>query len=122
APENPRFVRSPGITLTFSRCFNESEGGMSCLTCHDAHRDDFEQAPFFEGKCLSCHSGQGRSEKPAAGAASDAKANTAGKSSVCPVNPKTKCLECHMPKVPIPALHRELTDHFIRVHERGAKN
>ena len=23
-----------------------------------------------------------------------------------------------MPKVPMPALHRDLTDHFIRVHDR----
>jgi hypothetical protein len=26
-----------------------------------------------------------------------------------------------MPKVPMPVLHRELTDHFIRVHDRGKK-
>ncbi len=41
--------------------------------------------------------------------------------SVCPVNPTSKCLECHMPKVPVPTLHRELTDHYIRVHDARKK-
>ena len=46
----------------------------------------------------------------------------AGKTpSVCPVNPRAKCLECHMPKVPMPTLHRELTDHYIRVHDSRKK-
>jgi hypothetical protein len=103
APADPRFVRSPGLTLTFSRCFNESDGGMSCLSCHDAHRDDQGPASFYEAKCLSCHASQPK------------------KFSVCPVNATTKCLECHMPKVPIPTLHRDLTDHFIRVHDRNKK-
>ena len=43
------------------------------------------------------------------------------KFSVCPVNATTKCLECHMPKVPIPTLHRDLTDHFIRIHDGNKK-
>jgi tetratricopeptide (TPR) repeat protein len=112
APDDPRFVRSPGLTFTFSRCFTESDGAMSCVTCHDAHRDDQGPASFYEAKCLSCHAAvaPGNESRPAG-----------KKPSVCPVNPKSKCLECHMPKVPMPTLHRELTDHYIRVHDDGKK-
>jgi tetratricopeptide (TPR) repeat protein len=118
APEDPRFVRSPGLTLTFSRCFNESDGALSCVTCHDAHRDDQGPPLFYEKQCLSCHSEQPRNEKASAGLSAGSRSRAATKTSVCSVNPKSKCLECHMPKVPIPALHRDLTDHFIRVRKK----
>jgi tetratricopeptide (TPR) repeat protein len=121
APEDPRFVRSPGITLTFSRCFTESEGALSCLTCHDAHRDDQGPALFYEKQCLSCHSETPRTEKPDGARAVASSSHAARPNPVCPVNPTSKCLECHMPKVPIAALHRELTDHFIRIHNRSKK-
>jgi tetratricopeptide (TPR) repeat protein len=101
-PENPRYIRSTAITLTFSRCYTESEGGMSCLTCHDPHRDDQGPAAFFEAKCLACHSSQKASASPALGKA-------------CPVNPTKNCLDCHMPKVP--ALHTSMTDHYIRIRK-----
>ena len=121
APDDPRFVRSPGLTFTYSRCFTDSDGAMSCLTCHDPHRDDQGTATFYEGKCLSCHAGaEAPAKKSAAGAR--AESGPAGKTpSVCPVNPRAKCLECHMPKVPMPTLHRELTDHYIRVHDSRKK-
>jgi tetratricopeptide (TPR) repeat protein len=99
APDDPIFVRSPGLTLTFSRCYTESGGGMSCLTCHDPHRDDTGPAAFYETKCLACHSGQNVSQ------------------SACRVNPSRDCLNCHMPTVSVAVLHTSLTDHYIRVHK-----
>jgi tetratricopeptide (TPR) repeat protein len=104
APEDPRYIRSTAVTLTFSRCYTESDGGMSCLTCHDPHRDDQGPAAFFEAKCLACHSGQ-----------KSAGASAAGRP--CPVNPAKNCLDCHMPKIPVPALHTSLTDHYIRIRK-----
>jgi hypothetical protein len=106
APEDPRFVRSTGFTLTLSRCYTESDGGMSCLTCHDPHRHAQEPKAFYDAKCLTCHSA---AHAPATG--------VSGK--VCPVNPANNCVQCHMPKLPVPALHTSLTDHFIRVRERS---
>ena len=31
APQDPKFARSTGLTLTFSRCYSESGGGLSCV-------------------------------------------------------------------------------------------
>ncbi len=100
-PESPLYVRSPGLTLTFSRCSTSGAGkgaGMTCLTCHDPHRDDDRPASFYEARCLSCH------------------AAPADRVRTCPVNPAKGCIECHMPKVPVADLHTSLTDHYIRVH------
>ena len=97
APENPDFVRSPGATLTASRCYTDSAGGLSCLTCHDPHRDDRAPAAFYESRCLACHSPKTASQK------------------ACRINPAGRCLDCHMPRIPVPALHTSLTDHYIRV-------
>ncbi len=108
APEDPRFVRSVGFTMTLSRCYSESNGGLSCLTCHDPHRDDQGPASFFEAKCLACHS------RPPAGQTALLKAESV-QPKVCPVNPVKDCLGCHMPKLPVATLHTSLTDHYIRV-------
>lgn len=97
APEKVAFIRSPGATLTASRCYTESEGGLSCLTCHKAHQDDRAPAAFYESRCLTCHSPKIAHQK------------------ACRINPSGRCLDCHMPRVPVPALHRSLTDHYIRV-------
>jgi tetratricopeptide (TPR) repeat protein len=114
APDDPRYVRSPGVTFQFSRCFTESRGTMSCMTCHDPHREADHTASFYEAKCLACHPGSTASPKAAPVA-------TTGSSQdfrriVCPVNPVKGCLDCHMPRVPMPTLHKGLTDHYIRVH------
>ena len=106
APEDPNFVRSTGVTLTLSRCYTDSDGGMSCLTCHDPHREAVHSAEYYESKCLACHSRQAVSPP----------LQPPSRRAVCPVNPAKDCLGCHMPKIPVPALHTTLTDHYIRVH------
>jgi tetratricopeptide (TPR) repeat protein len=100
APDDPLFVRSPGLTLTFSRCYTESDGELSCLTCHDPHRDDQDPVALYEAKCLTCHSQKNASQ------------------TACRVNPTTDCLNCHMPKIPVAVLHSSLTDHYIRVRKK----
>lgn len=97
-PENPDFVRSPGATFTASRCYTESSGTLSCLTCHDPHNDARQASAFYESKCLACH------------------AATTGPQKGCRVNPTNDCLKCHMPKIPVAVLHTSMTDHYIRVH------
>ncbi|MGO9465613.1 MAG: tetratricopeptide repeat protein [Isosphaeraceae bacterium] len=114
APEDPRYVRSPAVTLTFSRCYKESNGALSCVTCHDPHRDDLHVVAHHEAKCLSCHFDEGTRSGAAAKGAS---ASHPGKGAVCKVNPRNGCLKCHMPKIPAPALRASLTDHYIRVRK-----
>jgi tetratricopeptide (TPR) repeat protein len=111
SPADPRWVRSPSATMTFSRCYTETGGALSCLTCHDPHRDSERSPAFYESKCLSCHAGTSRDTAGTRGENRDA--TTGG---VCPVNAASDCLKCHMPKVPMPVLHTSLTDHYIRVH------
>jgi tetratricopeptide (TPR) repeat protein len=123
SPEAPNWVRSVGFTMTLSRCYTESSGGLSCLTCHDPHRDDRGPASFFEAKCLTCHSGPaGRppERRVSEGVTKGVATQEAMPGKVCPVNPVKDCLGCHMPKIPVEALHTSLTDHYIRV--RNAKD
>jgi tetratricopeptide (TPR) repeat protein len=108
-PTNPKFVRSAGLTFTFSRCYAESGEALSCLTCHDPHREPTRDVAFYETKCRSCHA------KPPQPASKGVAAR------VCKVNATSGCVKCHMPKIPIPALHASLTDHYIRIRERDPK-
>jgi tetratricopeptide (TPR) repeat protein len=120
SPTDPRYVRSPAVTLGFSRCYKESGGSLSCLTCHNPHRDDDHVVAHQEAKCLSCHSeifaGAGTVNGAGTAAARSSEPG-ARRRSVCKVNPKNDCLKCHMPKIPAPAVRASLTDHYIRVRK-----
>jgi len=118
-PDNPMYVRSSGATLTFSRCYTESGGGMSCLTCHNAHRDAEKSAAFYESKCLSCHLQQPSIPSVKSRDGQHATAPPSGPRIACSVNPTKDCLNFHMPKIPVAVLHASLTDHYIRVHDKS---
>ncbi len=91
------------------------------MTCHDAHRDDQGPPSSYEAKCLNCHASRPPDEKQLAAKPKGSSPSQATMFSVCPVNATSKCLECHMPKIPVSDLHRDLTDHYIRVHDRNKK-
>ncbi|MDX2037968.1 MAG: cytochrome c3 family protein [Isosphaeraceae bacterium] len=88
--------------LGSSRCFTESGGAMDCVTCHSPHRDAVVDKARYERICLDCHSG-----RPLA--------STGKRPAVCTVDPETKCLECHMPRVQDAIPHTSFTDHLIRI-------
>jgi hypothetical protein len=71
--------RLQGLALPKSLCFTNSEGKLSCLSCHDSHDQSPKPDTFYNAKCVSCHAG------------------TAGKQRVCRVEPKGDCVSCHMP-------------------------
>ncbi len=99
-------VRFQASMLIKSRCYTESEGALTCLTCHNPHRDAETSVSFYESKCLSCH--DPRAVEP--------KGKSAHVAS-CPVNAKTDCLKCHMPVVKDAVPHSSFSDHNIRIHK-----
>ena len=106
---DPRFVRFQATTFPLSRCYAEGPGTLSCMTCHDPHRDAETDPAAYERRCLACHAADKGSKTPLIGA-------TAGRTVACPVNPASGCIGCHMPKIAGAAPHALFTDHQIRVH------
>jgi hypothetical protein len=92
--------------LARSRCFQRSQ--MTCLTCHDVHREQRDVA-VLSGKCLTCHQ-LGSASLPATH-----DATLAG-----------RCVDCHMPlqksNLIVSALgkdkeHVEVRSHWIKVYQ-----
>ncbi len=113
SPGSPDSVRFQGTTLTWSRCYTESGDNLSCVTCHNPHKNADKRREVYERRCLECH-GPSNSVPPGSDAKRGKGARTAASS--CPVEPAHNCIECHMPKVTTPVAHAQFTDHFIRVH------
>jgi tetratricopeptide (TPR) repeat protein len=115
SPDDPHSARFQGTTLTWSRCFKESNDTLDCISCHDPHRNATTSTEHYESTCLSCHGGETRDLAASSRARrTDRPAPTAR--TVCPVNRSTGCVGCHMPPVKNVVPHSAFTDHFIRVH------
>lgn len=91
-PRADRFeINHHPYRLEQSRCFRESAGALTCLTCHDPHRKvpPEQRAAHYRTACMSCH------KKPH---------TTEG-----------DCTSCHMPRRRTQdVVHAVMTDHFIR--------
>jgi tetratricopeptide (TPR) repeat protein len=111
---DPYWARFQGTTLTWSKCFTESQGAFDCVTCHDPHRNAERSAAHYEAKCLSCHSDASIPEAAAKERKSSPSASRVA--TACPVDPKTGCIGCHMPPVRSEPLHATFADHYIRIH------
>ncbi len=81
--------------LRSSECFVQSGGQISCLDCHDPHRDATAAEPAYDATCRGCHALEAERAAP------------------CPVQREKDCTRCHMPKVRQDGL--DLVDHWIRV-------
>jgi hypothetical protein len=112
SPSSPNFIRFQAPTLVLSRCYTES-GKLSCVTCHDPHRDAGRNPAEYEAICLQCHPNPGM---PPAQQGRGPRPDRTWKS--CPVNPASDCLRCHMPRVPDAVPRAVFTDHQIRVREK----
>jgi len=71
--------RLQGLALSQSRCFTQSKGELSCLTCHDVHDQTPRPLSFHNARCISCHDAAS-ADHPA-----------------CPKAPTGNCVSCHMP-------------------------
>jgi hypothetical protein len=95
------------VLMRLSRCYLKSGGSLSCITCHDPHRQPTasEAPPYFRKKCLACHPG-----KSCSLAVEVRNART----------PPDDCAGCHMPKQRLQEIsHSSLTDH--RILARGGE-
>ena len=78
--------------LEQSRCFRESEGRLSCLSCHDPHKKvaEAERAAHYRAVCVTCHANAHRMTED--------------------------CTTCHMPKRRTQdVVHVVMTDHRIGI-------
>jgi Tfp pilus assembly protein PilF len=84
-----------------SRCFKESKGAMSCLTCHDPHRKVpvNQRAEHYRNACLKCHKQEQCSREPHAKGSTD----------------PGYCVSCHMPmRRTQDVIQVVMTDHLIQ--------
>ena len=65
--------------LQASKCFQLSKT-MTCITCHDPHKNEREKTELFSQRCMSCHTEQ---HKTIAGISNN--------------NLIKNCIDCHMP-------------------------
>ncbi len=125
---DPALYRFQALGMSWSRCYVESDGNLSCVTCHDPHRNVQKSVAINEGKCLSCHANRDVTEITTSGSkrpsVPDLKPDFSHSlrpakpaKTICPVNPNRGCLGCHMPSTRQKESHSIKTDHFIRVRE-----
>lgn len=116
-PDDPHLARFQPVGIMQSRCFRESRGALSCITCHDPHARASSDSSWYNSRCKTCHRGRS-SGSPSQSASSDASSEkskaTTGAS--CPVSPDGSCVTCHMPRVDS-GQHVFYTDHWIRVRD-----
>jgi hypothetical protein len=107
-PDNAFLVRFQPVGLMQSKCYNRSDGALSCVTCHDPHGRVSSNRTSYDAKCLECHGAHA-----AAMPTGDVPTVV-----VCPVSSRERCVECHMPQVDS-GQHILFSDHWIRVRREG---
>lgn len=70
--------------LISSPCYKESND-MSCVTCHDPHKNQRDNSQYFNSTCISCH------QQPEILHVNNSASFT---------NEYTDCIKCHMPESP----------------------
>jgi hypothetical protein len=91
--------RMQGLAMTKSACFRKSGGRLSCITCHDPHRDaDRTSHAEYNAQCRACHT---PNHPPQVS---------------CRFKPEGDCVACHMPTQPVdlPSTPRFRT-HWIKI-------
>ncbi len=104
---SPAAVRFQPYRLEESKCWRTTEDErLTCVACHNPHDALNRDSASYDGKCVSCH----RTVTSASHAEHLA--------TVCP-KATGQCTTCHMPKVKVPSMHGDFTDHDIRIVRPG---
>jgi hypothetical protein len=96
-------IRFQPYRIFNSRGHNTNDARLGCLACHNPHEKLQKDPANYDPMCLACHLTRPKDEKTATRTAS-----------ACPISTE-KCVTCHMPKVELPGMHAEFTDHWIRI-------
>ncbi len=89
-------VRYQPYRLTGSKCYDPDDPRISCLACHNPHKEVSDRPADYDAKCQACHAGGKVAARK------------------CPVS-KNNCVTCHMPKTELPGGHYKFSDHRIRI-------
>jgi Tfp pilus assembly protein PilF len=116
-PREERFeINHHPYRLHQSRCFQESQGALSCLTCHDAHHKPQAEAAkaHFRDACLSCHQQDDcQLEEMTQHATAEGLSLPEGVAA-------DDCVACHMPRRRTQdVVQATMTDHLIRRRPGG---
>lgn len=106
-------VRFQPYRLENSRCWGKGDTRLTCVACHDPHKPLERNAAYYDQRCLRCHPA-----RPQGATVKVTGEHLRVTVSACPVSVRN-CVECHMPKVELPEMHFEFTDHWIRVVRAG---
>ena len=101
--KGPSNARSQPYRLQNSKCWGKGDARITCIACHDPHEQLQTEAAAYDRACLNCHA-----------SSTSAKAAPQHPAPACPVG-KQDCVTCHMPKVYVPEMHHDFTDHRIRI-------
>jgi Doubled CXXCH motif (Paired_CXXCH_1)/Cytochrome c554 and c-prime len=88
-------------SMALSRCYQQSQGRLSCISCHSPHTEpSAQEAPaYYRAKCLGCH-GEKSCSIPLTQRLEQRPAND--------------CASCHLPKRNLKTIaHSALTNHRI---------
>jgi hypothetical protein len=100
-------ARSQPYRLESSKCWGQGDARLTCIACHNPHLQLETDDAAYDHVCLSCHvsvvGGKKTADHPGA---------------ACPTATKN-CASCHMPKVLVPEMHADFTDHRIRLAKPG---
>jgi hypothetical protein len=111
-PDDRRLVRFQPIGIMQSRCYTESGGAFSCVTCHDPHARASTDRAAYDAICVSCHGVRQRTTEAEHIMERGHAVRRSG--NACPISPEGRCVDCHMPRVDGGQFFL-VSDHWIRI-------